>query len=220
MRARVLEALRQPASAAELARRLEMPRQKVNYHLRALEDQGLVELVEEKRRGNCVERVVRATAKSYLVGAEALGALAASPGGAVDRFSSAYAVAAAARMVRDVAVLRDRAEAAGLELPTLTLEVDVGFASPKQRHAFAEALANAVARVVAEHSDGSDKARRYRLLVGMHPSMAAPTEGSKPAASYPLVTSLTAVPAARRQRPKTHSSSAPKNERDDRGETR
>jgi hypothetical protein len=51
----------------------------VNYHLRELETQGLVELVEERRRGNCVERIVRATAKSYVVSAEALATLASDP---------------------------------------------------------------------------------------------------------------------------------------------
>ncbi|KAB2955835.1 MAG: winged helix-turn-helix transcriptional regulator, partial [Thermoanaerobaculia bacterium] len=68
-----------PATAAGLARRLGLPRQRVNYHLRELEKAGLVELVEERRRGNCVERLVRATARAFLLGPEALGAQAADP---------------------------------------------------------------------------------------------------------------------------------------------
>ena len=56
-----------PDSASGLARKLEMTRQKLNYHLREMEKQGLVELFEEKKKGNCTERLVRATARSYLL---------------------------------------------------------------------------------------------------------------------------------------------------------
>ena len=53
---------REPASATEVAARLGESRQRVNYHVRALERGGLVELVEERARRGCTERVVRATA--------------------------------------------------------------------------------------------------------------------------------------------------------------
>jgi DNA-binding transcriptional ArsR family regulator len=66
-RLRLLEQLTQPDSAAGLARRLGVPRQKLNYHLRELERAGFVELFEERRKGNCTERVVRATAREFLV---------------------------------------------------------------------------------------------------------------------------------------------------------
>jgi hypothetical protein len=50
---------------------LALPRQQVGYHLRALEQAGLVELVEERRKGNCIERIVRAAACSYVISPEA-----------------------------------------------------------------------------------------------------------------------------------------------------
>src|SRR5262245_58140558 len=71
---------RAPDSAAGLARRLRMPRQRVNYHLRELERVGLVEFVEQRRKGNCIERILRATATSYVISPEALGAIAATEG--------------------------------------------------------------------------------------------------------------------------------------------
>jgi len=181
MRGRMLEALAVPGSAASLARKLEVPRQKVNYHLRELEKQGLVELVEERKRGNCVERIVRATAKSYVVSAEALATLAADPDAARDRFSSRYLVAAAARTIRELAVLRERAEKAGKSLPSLTLQADVRFASASDRNAFSEELANAVARLVEKyHDEDAEGGRRFRLLLGVHPALAAPrAEGEK-----------------------------------------
>ena len=41
-RARLLAEMGEPVSAATLAARVGLPRQKVNYHLRALEKHGLV----------------------------------------------------------------------------------------------------------------------------------------------------------------------------------
>ncbi|MEE9226690.1 MAG: helix-turn-helix domain-containing protein, partial [Acidobacteriota bacterium] len=72
LRIRILEALGEPNSASGLARRLGTSRQKINYHMRELEKKALVELVEERRKGNSVERVVRATTRSYLLTAEVL----------------------------------------------------------------------------------------------------------------------------------------------------
>ena len=42
-------------------------RQTANYHLRVLETHGLVELVEERVRGSKAERVLRATASSFVI---------------------------------------------------------------------------------------------------------------------------------------------------------
>src|ERR1041384_5216043 len=136
LRARILEMLAEPKSAAGIARRLDVARQNVGYHLKELEKQGLVELVEEKKVGNCVERIVRATGRAYLVSAEALGALAQGAAEATDRFSPAYVIAAAARMLPEVTRLRQAADDAGKRLATLTLETAIPFASAVDRTAF------------------------------------------------------------------------------------
>lgn len=88
LRLRIVAELREPDWASGLARRLRIPRQKINYHLRELERERLVELVEERRKGNCTERIVRASARSYLIDPAALGALATDPSQIQDRFSS------------------------------------------------------------------------------------------------------------------------------------
>src|SRR6266852_1396049 len=75
----LLHTLAQADSAAGLARRLGVPRQKLNYHLRELEREGFLELVEERRKGNCTERVLRAAARSYLIGPQAIGRLGETP---------------------------------------------------------------------------------------------------------------------------------------------
>src|SRR5262245_29402349 len=95
-RLRVLELLYEPDSAAGVAKRLELPRQTVNYHLHELEAEGFVEFVEQRKKGNCLERVVRAAARSFVISPAALGPLGANTYTARDRFSCSYLVAAAA----------------------------------------------------------------------------------------------------------------------------
>ncbi|HEU4390589.1 MAG TPA: helix-turn-helix domain-containing protein, partial [Blastocatellia bacterium] len=172
LRIRIIEELlREPESASGLARSLNLPRQKINYHLRELEKEGLVELVEERRKGNCVERVVRATARSYLVNPAALGAIAADPSAVKDQFSSSYLIAVAARAIKDVALLRERAAKAGKKLPTLTLQTEVRFGSASDQNAFVEELSNAVARLVTRyHDEKSPGGRRFQVLVGSYPT--------------------------------------------------
>src|SRR5262249_55571474 len=55
----LLKRLRTPSSASRLAVELHVPRQRLNYHLKALEQAGLIELVEERQRRGCVERILR-----------------------------------------------------------------------------------------------------------------------------------------------------------------
>jgi DNA-binding transcriptional ArsR family regulator len=151
---------------------MKLPRQRVNYHLRELERHGLVELVEERRKGNCLERLVRATARYYLISPEALGRLGSDPAAMQDRFSAAYLVGVAARAIRELAVLRLRADRARKRLATLTVEAQVRFASAEDRHAFAEELATAVARLAAKyHNEKAEGGRSYRFFLGAYPAI-------------------------------------------------
>ncbi|HEX8692433.1 MAG TPA: helix-turn-helix domain-containing protein [Longimicrobium sp.] len=171
-RVRLLGELAEPESAAGLARRLGIPRQRLGYHLRELEKEGLVELVEERRKGNCTERLVRATARSYLISPEVLGPLAGEPARVADRFSVSYLIAVVGRALRDLAVLRARSERAGKKLATLTLETEVRFATAADRAAFAEELADAVARLAAKyHAPDAPGGRAFRFFLGAHPTI-------------------------------------------------
>ena len=171
VRQHLLSQLAEPDSAAGLARRLRLPRQRINYHLRALENAGLLEVVEERRKGNCIERVVRATARAFVISQEALGPLGLTPDLAADRFSSAYLIAAAGRAIRDVAWLEAGARKAGQRIATLTLEADVRFADAESRAAFGTELADAVARIAAKyHDERAPAGRRFRLLAAVHPT--------------------------------------------------
>src|SRR6266545_4416465 len=105
VRSRLLAELATPGSATTLALKVGLPRQQVNYHLRTLERHGLVELVEERRRGNMTERILRATAASYVISPNALAAVAPDPSRSPDRLSARWLLAVASRLVRDVGTL-------------------------------------------------------------------------------------------------------------------
>ncbi|WP_246631329.1 ArsR/SmtB family transcription factor [Pseudonocardia nigra] len=172
MRARLLAELAEPGSASSLAAKVGLPRQKINYHLRTLEQHGLVELVEERRRGNMTERVMRATAASYVISPAALGAVAPDPSRAPDRLSARWLIAVAARTVREVGELLARATKAGRRLATFAIDGEVRFASAADRAAFAEELASAVTALVAKyHDEAAPGGRPHRVAVTVHPTL-------------------------------------------------
>lgn len=178
-RLRLLRELAEPDSASGIARRLRLPRQRINYHLRELERQGLVELVAERRKGNCIERVVRASAQAYVVSPEALGPLGADPGRVADRQSAAYLAALAARAIRELAGLTERARREDKRLSTLAIDTEIRFANAADRAAFAENFTQAVAALVARyHTAGSPAGRSFRIMVGAYP--AAPSKEVTP----------------------------------------
>jgi DNA-binding transcriptional ArsR family regulator len=178
IRAGLLAALAEPGSAATLAGRVGLPRQKVNYHLRALEKHGLVELVEERRKGNMTERVLRATAFSYVISPVALAAVAPDPARSPDRLSARWLLALAARLVRDVGALISGADQAKKRVATFAVDGEVRFASARDRAAFAEELATAVTTLVGRyHDEHAEGGRTHRLVVAVHPSEGA-TDGA------------------------------------------
>jgi DNA-binding transcriptional ArsR family regulator len=167
IRARLLTELAEPGSAAAIAARVGITRQKVNYHLKTLEAHGLVELAEERKRGGITERVLRATAATYVVSPAALAEVAVDPAQASDRLSARYLVALAGRVVHEVGALANRAEAAGKRLPTMGMDTEIRFRSAEERAAFADELTATLLDLAARyhHDDG----RPHRLVVAAHP---------------------------------------------------
>lgn len=170
VRSRLLSELREPASAAMLANRVGLPRQKVNYHLRILESHGLVRVAGEKRWGGLTERRLVATASAYVVSPSALGPVAADPEREMDRLSASYLIALAARAVREVGDLFRRAQEAGKQLATLSVDTVIRFRSAKERAAFSKELTEEINRLVAKYHDQSAPAgRSHRLVLMAHP---------------------------------------------------
>ena len=169
-RSRLLAELAEPASAAALAARLGVPRQKVNYHLRALEASGLVDVAGERHWGGLTERRMVATAASYVISPGALGAVAPDPGREADRLSASYLIALAARVIREVGGLLRSARTQDKRLATLSIDAEVRFKNPTDRAAFSKELASTIASLVARYHDtATPGGRSHRLIVVAHP---------------------------------------------------
>lgn len=172
-RNRLLGHLGEPASAAMLAKRLGIPRQKITYHLGQLETHGLIRPEETRRWGGLTEQLYVASAGSYVVSPAALGSVAADPVKAHDRLSASYLIALAARVVREVGSMVRRADKAGLRFPSLSIDTEIRFRSAAERAAFTQELTDDIHRLVARYHDASaPDGRPHRLLVMAHPAPA------------------------------------------------
>lgn len=171
LRLRMLALLREPGSAATLAAALELPRQKVGYHLHALEKAGLVTPAGERQRRGFTERLFAAGA--FVVDPSIFGA---PPTNAEkqDRFAAEHLVARSAETVREVTRMQAAAAAEGTRLLTFTIEADIGFAAPQDIEAFTTRLTAMVAALAEEYAPKTD-GRRYRLLIGGHPAVKGKT---------------------------------------------
>ena len=180
VRSRLLAELAEPVSAATLAARLDLPRQKVNYHLRALESHGLVKEASTRKWGGLTERRLVAIASSYVVSPAALGRLEPTPAEVADRMSAKYLIALAARVVRVVGELMRRAIATEQRLATLSIDTEIRFSSAAERAAFSQELAASVANLAARYHDATAAGGRlHRLLVLAHPlGQSAPSPSS------------------------------------------
>jgi DNA-binding transcriptional ArsR family regulator len=172
VRARLLAELVEPGSATTLARRIGLPRQKVNYHLRALERHGLVELVEERRKGNVNERWLRAAAQAYVISPSVLGAIAPDPDRSTDKLSARWLLALATRLLKELGELVTGAAKAKKPLATFGMDGDIRFANAEDRAAFAGELTDAVTRLVAKyHDEQSPTGRTHRIIIAIHPKL-------------------------------------------------
>ena len=169
MRREILARLHKaPDSAAGLARAMKLPRQKVHYHVGKLAEAGFLEAGETRRRRGFVEQVFRPAARAYVIDPGVLGAVGAIPEEMVDRFSSAYLLATAGRVAREVSDLRKGAAKARKRLATYTLETEVRFRTAADRAAFAEALSGAIAKLVTRYQ--APEGRAFRFVVTGHPA--------------------------------------------------
>jgi predicted ArsR family transcriptional regulator len=172
IRLRLLHLLDQPKSAPQLARAMEMPRQRVLYHLRTLEAQQLVEAQEHGSVGRRIDRTYIRTATSYAIAPKTLGGVAVDTQTVGDAFSSAYLSAVAGRALNDLAALGRAAAARGKRVPTMTLETDVRFATPADQQRFAAELTIALTQLAAKyHQPDSIQGRTFRVFACGYPAV-------------------------------------------------
>ena len=176
VRQQILALARTPMSATEMAARLGLTRQSVNYHVRTLERARFLTRAEKRMRRNMVEQRYVATARAYVIAPELLGPLAPHANAVQDAASASALFAIASRAQHDLTRVVAEAESQSKRVSTLSMTADVRFTSPEQRAEFTRALEQAVTDIVARHSapftltDGSAApGRPFRVFLGCHP---------------------------------------------------
>src|ERR1700722_10095154 len=176
LRLKILAALLEPDSATGVARRMKLPRQTVNYHVRELARARLLARAGRRRRRHLFEQCYVATARGYVLSPELLGKLAADPAQVADTFSAKYLLGLTSKLQSELARSVELAAAAGKRLATLSINTELRFTSPEQRAAFSRELQHSIIEVAARHSppftkaDGSAvEGRPFRLVVGCYP---------------------------------------------------
>lgn len=167
LRVQILESLREPASAAEVARRIGQPRQKVNYHLKELERAGLVQRLEERRVGNFVESVYRAVARTFLVSPQVAWAGPRRFETLRSQHSLETLVLLGERLQRDAAGLLDRATFEGEEIASASVVAEARFSSEEDREAFLREYVRTTADLLERH--GNKRGARYCVLLAAYP---------------------------------------------------
>lgn len=175
LRLRILEAAREPGSAAELARRLELKPQKVNYHVQRLAEHGFLRLVSERRAGNVVEKVYGATAESYVLGSSVLGGLSprAKDG---DMVTAARWLALQSQAEAELGEVMQGSPDEGEVAPTIAMDAEIRFESADQREVFERAVRELFHAVVSKYASPAEtesgepgQGRPYRMLLGVYP---------------------------------------------------
>lgn len=185
LRRQILEQAQQPIGAAAMAQRLGLPRQRVNYHVRALADLGLLRPAGTRRKRNLLERRFVATARSYVLSPSVLGGVAPDPRHVTDPLSAAHLLSLAASMQDDVSTAAQQAQAEGKRLSTLSVHTEFRLRSAAQRAAFTRALRDAIVEVIGRFTEPAEvpeheaPGRPYRLTLGCYP-VPKPAEGTKP----------------------------------------
>lgn len=167
-RQKLMRALAEPRSAASIAGELNVSRQRIGYHMRDLERSGCIELVGEQPVRGLTERLYRARPIAFAAGRPA----DRSRLKAADRFSWRALVELVAIALRDLIVLRRRADRAGKRLATLALDAELRFDSPAERKAWANELVGAVEAVCRRYEKKPGAGgRSFRMVLGAYPAL-------------------------------------------------
>ena len=169
LRVQILDALREPDSAAGAARKIGEGRQKVNYHVQALVDAGLLRSAGERRNGNFVEQLYESVAGSFMVSPR----LACGDDRRVQALRAQvpleHLVHLGERVQHDAIELLDRAAFDGEEIASATVEATVRFANEDARASFAKEYLDAMKPLLKKY--GSRNGEAYNVALAVYPKV-------------------------------------------------
>ena len=169
LRARIVDALRTPGTAAGVARTFGRSRQLVTYHVKELERVGLLRRTGERRKGNFVEQLYEATARRFVVSSR----FATDPERLAEAFRDQVSLARLAelgeRLQQDAAGLIDAAGHEDPPVPSATVQAEVRFPDAASREAFLAEYVETLEALLARH--GARDGERYHVALAAYPHL-------------------------------------------------
>jgi DNA-binding transcriptional ArsR family regulator len=151
LRLSVLKRLAEPRSCPDLARDLDETTQKVYYHVKILEEAGLVDKVDERRVRGIMEGLYQARARSYWLSPRIVGRIG-GPARTRDQMSLGFLLTLAEEIQLDVARLAARPGAGG---PSLGLSAHIELRDPSARAAFLSEVQEIFKRLARKYGQGA-----------------------------------------------------------------
>jgi len=182
-RLEILKQLAEPHSCLELAEVFHDTPQRIYYHVKALEQAGLVVKVSERRVRGILEGFYQAKARSYWLSPSLVG----SVGGrrrAQDQVSLGFLLTLAEQLQADVGHLAQLATAQ--EIPSLGLSAQIELCDAGQRAAFQRELQEAFQALARKYgkqegdSQSTQSSQTFRLLLACYPAGPAEKTEAEP----------------------------------------
>lgn len=164
-RVEILRCLAEPRSCTQVASALDDTPQRVYYHVKRLQDAGLVDRVEERRVRGINEGVYRASARSYWLSPRLVGTIGRRT--ITDELSLGYLLDLMEQVQTEIAGL-----GAGTDLPSVGISGEIRI-RPERRQAFLDELRGTLQELFTRY--GGAEGDAFRLAVACYP--AAPSEG-------------------------------------------
>lgn len=177
MRLELIRRLAEPGTCTELGRAIGETPQKVNYHVKVLVDQGLVERVDERRVRGIMEGIFQARAQSYWLSPDLVGRIGKARDSG-DRLSLGFLLDLSDQLRGDIHDLV-RASTTGQRVPTLGLSVQVELRDGSERQAFLRDVQAAIQGVAEKYgrraadpearAEASERGEVFRVALACYP---------------------------------------------------
>jgi len=169
IRLEILQLLNQPHTCTELAEVLNTSPQKIYYHIKILQDSGLVKKVREERVRGIMEGYYQASAASYMLSPGMVEKLGGAEM-AKQQLSLANLLNLIQQMQAEITVLSQLKE----EIPSIGLSAQISLNSPADRSAFHAELQECIQKLAEKYGARQDSPPHpkdvYRLILACYPT--------------------------------------------------
>ena len=173
LRMDLLQRMDEPRTCPELAEMFDSTPQKIYYHVKALQNAGLIEKVEERRVRGVVEGYYQAKARSYWLAPHLVGQIGGGRA-AQDQSSLRILLNLAEEIHDDVGRLGQQSEA-GSNVPSLGLSAHIYLPDGERRAAFLADVQEVFQGLAAKYGIPPDDAdtdligKAFRLILACYP---------------------------------------------------